>query len=81
MQPTKQQSVIIFGKKKEEKHFEIKWKILGRACPFSPVTGKCELCTLEKYIIIFKPELANLNSRNEIHNHCTHKRRVLLDKT
>ena len=38
-------------------------------------------CTTEKKIIIFKPELSSLNSRNELGAHCRHKKsRLLLKK-
>ena len=43
---------------------KIKWKIVDRAKPFSPVTGKCQLCTKEKYYILFDPEWATMNSKN-----------------
>ena len=43
--------------------------------------GQCALCTVEKFHIIYKPELASLNLRNELGAHCTHKQSVLLDKT
>ena len=61
--------------------YEIKWKFIGRAQPFSPVTGICNLCTLEKYHILFKPHLATINKREEINNYCLHKTPLLLDKT
>ena len=60
---------------------DVKWKLLDRAQPFSPITSLCALCTLEKYYIIFKPELASINKNEEINNHCLHKLPVLLDKT
>ena len=60
---------------------EVKWKLIERAQPFSPISGECALCTLEKYYILFKPELATINKRNEVNNHCFHKLPVLLDKT
>ena len=34
---------------------QITWKIIDRAHPFSPVSGICQLCTKEKYYIIYKP--------------------------
>ena len=46
--------------------YELKWKILDRAQPFSPVAGVCGLCTQEKWYILFKPELSTLNKREEI---------------
>ena len=71
----------IWNLKKENIDFEISWKILDRAQPFSPVSGICALCTLEKYYIIFKPELATINQRDEMNSHCLHKAPKLLDKT
>ena len=61
--------------------YDLKWKIIDKARPFSPVTGICALCTLEKFYIIFKPELATINKKEEINNYCLHKTPVLLDKT
>ena len=60
---------------------DVSWKLIERAQPYSPITGLCALCTLEKYYIIFKPELATINKKNEVNNHCFHKVPVLLDKT
>ena len=74
-------SQYIWGLKNENVDFDIKWKIVDRAKPFSPVSGICGLCTSEKYYIIFKPELASLNKKEEINNYCLHKSPVLLDKT
>ena len=36
--------------------FQVTWTILDRAKPFSPVTQICNLCTKEKYFIIFEPD-------------------------
>ena len=57
---------------------EIKWKILERAQPFSPISRVCRLCTIEKWYILFKPELATVNKRDEIAGHCFHRAPVLL---
>ena len=67
--------------KSEKVKYTLKWKIVGRAQPFSPVTGVCALCTLEKFFIITKPHMATLNRKEEIFNYCLHKRKLLLDKT
>ena len=64
--------------KEMEVNFELKWKILDRAQPFSPVSWVCGLCTLEKWYILFKPELSTLNRREEILGHCFHKVPALL---
>ena len=60
---------------------EIKWKLIDKAQPFSPVSGICALCTVEKYYIMFKPELAEINKRDEINNYCPHKISALLENT
>ena len=52
--------------------FDVKWKVLDRGAPFNPVTGWCNLCTKEKFYILRKPEMASLNSRQEVGNHCRH---------
>ena len=58
----------------------ITWKLIDRGKPFSPVTGVCQLCTKEKFYIMYKQEMAELNSRNEIFNHCRHMKSALLFK-
>ena len=58
--------------------YNITWEILSKANPFNPVTGVCNLCNREKYFILFKPEIANLNKREEIVGPCLHKRGKLL---
>ena len=67
-------------KEKNVKHV-ISWKIVCRANQFSPITGRCDLCTREKFYIIFKPEMCSLNTRNELGTHCRHKKKALLDNT
>ena len=61
--------------------FDVSWKIVSKAKPFNHVTGVCQLCLREKYFIIFKPEMASLNSRNEIAGPCLHKHSNLLKKS
>ena len=74
-------SSFIWDLKDKAAVFELTWKIIGRAQPFSPISGVCNLCTLEKYHLLFTPELATINKRDEIYNFCLHKLPVLLDKT
>ena len=64
-----------------EVDFKIQWKIIDKSRTFSPVTGVCALCVLEKYYIIFQPELASLNKNDEIRKPCIHRKSLLLDKT
>ena len=74
-------STYIWKLKEQNLDYEIKWKLFTRASPYSPVTDICNLCTKEKYFILFCPEEATLNHRNEIYSHCRHKQAMLLDKT
>ena len=71
-------SVKIWELKDENIPFDLSWKIIGRAHPFSPVTGVCNLCTLEKFIILTKPQQSTLNKREEIFGTCRHKSMMLL---
>ena len=61
--------------------YDLEWRFVGRAQPFSTISEICNLCTLEKYHILFTPQMATLNKREEINNWCPHKKDVLLDKT
>ena len=71
----------IWDLKDRNTKFEIKWNILSKAKPFSPVSGVCNLCTREKFFIVYKSELGTLNSRDEMKSNCRHKQSVLIDKT
>ena len=54
--------------------YKVHWRILDRAKPFSPISRKCKLCTLERYYLLFKKDLHTLNSDSEFAHDCTHKR-------
>ena len=71
----------IWALKRKKIEYSVSWKLIATAKPYSPVTGVCHLCTREKYYIVFKSELATLNSREEIKSNCRHKPSKLLDKT
>ena len=58
----------------------VTWKLIDRGKPFSPVHGVCNLCLKEKYYITYKPEMAEINHRSEIFNHCVHKKSALMIK-
>ena len=73
-------SKYIWDLKRKNKKFEVTWKIKDRGQPFSPVTGKCQLCTKEKFHIMFRPEGAEINSRQEVFSACVHKISGLLIK-
>ena len=74
-------STHVWKLKEKNLDYEFKWQLMAKAKPFSPVSDICNLCTKEKYFIIFKSELATLNSRSEINTHCRHKKIMLLDNT
>ena len=70
----------IWNLKDKNEEPKINWEVVCRAAPFSPTTGVCNLCTSEKWHIIFKPETATLNRRQELFNHCRHKEKLLIVK-
>ena len=54
----------------------VTWKILKRAQPYTPITGKCKVCTSEKaYVADTHP---SLNKRRELFSTCPHRRKHLL---
>ena len=61
-----------------QKQYDIKWKILKNAKPYSNTTKRCNLCMEEKYIITYKPEMASLNQRGGVVTSCLHSRKFLL---
>ena len=74
-------SMYIWTLKDSNTPFTVKFKILDRARPYSVATGRCSLCTLEKYYILHHPERATLNRNEEIFKVCRHRNSLLLDKT
>ena len=71
-------SRFIWDLKRKNIKYSLSWRILDRGTPFSPVTGKCNLCTKEKFHIMFRPEGADINCRQEIFSACSHKKSRLL---
>ena len=61
--------------------FNTKWSILSKANTFNPTTKKCRLCLKEVYYILYKPETASLNSRNEVFGWCKHRKQWALKYT
>ena len=41
--------------------YNIMWRVLARARTYNPATKVCNLCSKEKYYIIFHSELATIN--------------------
>ena len=56
----------------------IQWRVLCRAPTYNVTTGMCRLCLKEKYLIMFSPETALLNSRRELFSSCRHRKAKLL---
>ena len=59
----------------------ISWSIESQKPHFSPVTNFCLLCNQEKVLILYHPQLATLNLRNELYGWCPHKEKSLLLNT
>ena len=59
---------------------EVTWKLIDRGKPYSPDHNVSQLCIKERFYIIFRPEMATINSRKEIFNSCIHKKSALLIK-
>ena len=64
--------------KDQKKDFTISWKILAKAKSYTNLTKRCNLCNTEKFYILYKPDMATLNKRNELVSTCRHKRKFLL---
>ena len=58
--------------------YQLQSKIIDRAKTFSPVFKTFQICTLERYYLILRPDLWTLNSNTEFGFHCKHKRFKLL---
>ena len=58
--------------------YHLVWDIVARAAPYNPATGYCDLCTEEKYRIMFEPQGASLNQRSQFFAYCYHERPQLL---
>ena len=71
-------STHIWKLKSENIRHEVRWKIVTKAKSYSPSSGTCNLCKTEKYFIICKPHMANLNKRNELLSKCRHRNKFLL---
>ena len=60
--------------------YQIAWKILREAKPYTPASMKCDLCRWEKYHIITAHRTNTLNSRSEFEltSMCKHKSSSLI---
>ena len=70
----------VWSLKQQNKNYELKWEILRSAKSYSAGNNECRLCILEVYFILFQPEKATLNSRQEMYSKCRHKNKFKLAK-
>ena len=71
-------SKYIWKLKDNNTAYQIEWKILKIAKPYTPASKKCNLCLWEKYYIITADRTNTLNSRSELTSSCRHKSKFLL---
>ena len=65
-------SAHVWSLKDAGKDPDVVFRVLGKAKPYSPVSGKCRLCTMEKLFIARGDERVMLNKKSEIGNKCHH---------
>lgn len=68
----------IWDLRKNNKDFEISWKIMKKVPKLNNGQKMCRLCTTEALYIIKKNSKGQLNKRNEIMNKCRHQNKFLL---
>ena len=66
-------SMYVWDLKRQNIGYDITWKVLSRAKAYSPASKICNLCNMEKFYIMFHPQGATLNKRNEAFNFCMHR--------
>ena len=71
-------SKYIWDLKRRNVNFELKWKIISKAKPYSPSSKCCELCLREIYYIMYDRGKSSLNKRTEFFGYCLHKDSYLL---
>ena len=62
----------------EPRDHTIEWSIAHYSQSYSPESKRCQLCNLEKTLILFDYEQNLLNERSELMNKCPHRRKYLL---
>ena len=73
-------SIHVWELKERGVEHDVSWRILDRATTFNPATKKCNLCTKEKYFIMYEHRSSTLNKRSEVFNTCRHRTQSLLEK-
>ena len=54
------------------------WKKIRNVKAYNNKSRRCNLCTNEKYYILFRGEMGTLNKRTELLAACRHKRKFTL---
>ena len=54
------QSSHIWSLKDQGLAYIVTYRLVEKAKPFTPVTGKCQLCLKEKFYIMYRPEVIHL---------------------
>ena len=68
----------VWDLKRQNIQFDVTWSLKQKAFAYSPGAASCNLCISEVYHILYKPEGATLNSRNELKNKCLHMEKFKL---
>jgi len=74
-------SSYVWSLKDNNIQYVIEWTILKHAKSYNKSSKVCNLCNLEKYYILFRPELATLNKRNDLITTCRHASKHLIAKS
>ena len=69
----------VWSLKNKNIEYEISWNLISKSTTFNPISNVCNLCTLEKYYILYHPDMATINRRTELVTNCHHKSAMLLD--
>ena len=68
----------IWSLKDQNIQHTIEWKIIKKCHAYSTTSKTCNLCTSEKFFIIYRPNMSSLNNRNELATDCKHRKKHLL---
>ena len=72
-------SNYVWDRREKQLNPVVTWHYLEKHIPdFNPISGKCKLCTREKFQIVLNPSVATLNQRTEMFASCRHKGSYLL---
>ena len=70
-------SNYIWSLKDQDINHVVTWQILEKSRVFNPITMQCLIC-LSESVKILDPNLASINTRNEIYGFCRHRKKYLL---